>query len=318
VANTDTFALETGRVFVLNAGTFAAGSFKEWDWATCTWGSNLAITNLPATWGTDGKLICTPSHVQYATGTATAGAATTLTNGAKTWTVNGWTNYQIRITAGTGIGQIRTIASNTATVITVSAAWTTTPDATSVYAIEPNDDILYLMGNNAVTLYKYVISTNTWSTLTPGVARAGAPIAGMSGSFMQQSGNATWGNESTIQDGRYLFSFRGGATIVDRYDIALNTWVAVTPNPTLEIYGAGSGYETDGAFIYIRKDATNRFLRYNTVYNTLDALSTNYYPDGAGQVGDKVWISALPEQPTVKWLYSLQNTGQVVHRMLLI
>jgi hypothetical protein len=187
VASTDTFAIDTGRFFVVNAGTFALGSIKEFDPLTLTWGSNLSITGLPATWGTDGRLISTPSHVTYASGTATAGGASTLTNSAKTWTANQWTSYQVRITGGTGSGQIRTIASNTGTALTTSTAWTTTPDATSTYVIEGNDDFLYLMGNNAVTLYRYSISGNTWTTLAPGVARAGAPVAGTVAAWVQDS-----------------------------------------------------------------------------------------------------------------------------------
>ena len=75
------------------------------------------------------------SYSALDTGTATAGGATTLTNSAETWTVNEWAGYELLITSGTGIGQARTIASNTATELTVSAAWGTNPDATSVYRI---------------------------------------------------------------------------------------------------------------------------------------------------------------------------------------
>lgn len=133
---------------------------------------------MPATWGTDGRICCTPSYFgAYATGTASAGGASTLTCTGKTWTVDQWRNYQVRITAGTGIGQIRNIASNTATQLTTSTAWTTQPDATSMFAIEANDDNAYLIGNNAVTMYKYVRSTNTWSTMAPTTARASAMVA---------------------------------------------------------------------------------------------------------------------------------------------
>lgn len=71
------------------------------------------------------------------TGTATAGGATTLTNSAETWTVNEYAGYELRITSGTGSGQRRSVASNTATILTVSVAWATNPDATSVYGIFP-------------------------------------------------------------------------------------------------------------------------------------------------------------------------------------
>jgi hypothetical protein len=69
------------------------------------------------------------------TGTATAGAASTLTDSGKTWTVNQWVDSEIRITSGTGAGQKRMITSNTATAVTVSKPWTVTPNATSVYSI---------------------------------------------------------------------------------------------------------------------------------------------------------------------------------------
>jgi hypothetical protein len=135
VANTDTFVIDTGTFVLMNAGTIAAGIVKSYDALTGTW-TSLATTNLPATWGTDGRLVATPSNDIFATGTSSGtNTSTTLNNTGKTWTANQWTNYQIRITSGTGKGQIRTIASNTATAVTVSAAWTVTPDATSVYDI---------------------------------------------------------------------------------------------------------------------------------------------------------------------------------------
>ena len=174
VVNTDTFAIDTGRFFVVNGGTQASGSFKNYDPLRGVW-TTLSQTGLPATLGTDCKLVVTPSDRIIVTGTATAGGASTLTNSAKTWTTNQWCNYQIRITAGTGIGQVRTIASNTATVLTTSVAWTTTPDATSVYEITGNDDFIYLLGNNAVTMYRYSISGNTWTIIAPTTARPAAP-----------------------------------------------------------------------------------------------------------------------------------------------
>lgn len=143
--------------YVVGSGTLASGSFKKYDFATNTW-TTLVNTGLPATIGTDGKLISTPSFLNndyevFATGTATSATGTTLVNSAKGWATNQWANYQVRIVSGTGAGQIRSITSNTGTTLTVPT-WTTTPDATSVYNIEGNDDFIYYMGNNAVTLYR--------------------------------------------------------------------------------------------------------------------------------------------------------------------
>lgn len=77
-----------------------------------------------------------PSGVgrRVTTGTATSGAAQTLTDTAATWagSLNGAT---IKLTGGTGSGQVKTIKSNTSTVLTLYSNWTTTPDATSTYII---------------------------------------------------------------------------------------------------------------------------------------------------------------------------------------
>lgn len=69
-------------------------------------------------------------------GTATSGASTTLTDTGKAWTTNEFANKRVRITGGTGKGQTRRIASNTATALTVSPAWTTTVDSTSTYRVD--------------------------------------------------------------------------------------------------------------------------------------------------------------------------------------
>lgn len=318
--NADTFAIDTGRFIIMNGGTIAAGIFKSYDPLTGVI-TSLGTTGLPATWATDGKLVVTPSDDVFATGTATAGAATTLTNGAKTWTTNQWANYQIRITGGTGIGQIRTIASNTGTVITVSAAWTTNPDATSTYSIEGNDDFLYLLGNNAVTMYRYSISAATWTTLAPGVARAGAGVAGMSADWAGQTGDTNWADESNIKDGRYIYSFRGGATAtLDRYDIALNAWSVITYVNNAETFTTGSSYGIHGRYIFIRKDATNRFFKYSMRGNYLEPLTTLQVTDGAALLGDKLWLKGYKEGGVEKlaWIYSLSNSGALLYRLLLI
>jgi len=104
--NTSQYRLKTPVFYAVGAGTLASASFRKYCFATNSW-TTLSQTGLPATIGTDGKLVSTPAWIDsgfksFATGTATSGAAATLTNTGKNWTVNQWTNYQIRITAGTG------------------------------------------------------------------------------------------------------------------------------------------------------------------------------------------------------------------------
>lgn len=321
---TSQYRLKTPVWYVVSAGTLAAGSFRKYDFATNTW-TSLTITGLAATLGTDGKLVSTPAWIDsgfnsFATGTATAGGASTLTNSAKTWATNQWTNSQIRISAGTGLGQIRTIASNTATVITVSSAWTTAPDATSVYSIEGSDDFVYYLGNNAVTLYRYSISGNAWSTLSPGVARGAAPTAGMSAHWVWEASEADWTNESAILNGRYIYSFRGGAgALLDRYDIAANSWSAVTYSPLTETLTTGTKYTYKGDYLYIQKDATGRWFRYDFPRASMDGWNTMLTTQGSAIVGDTSFDVTYTDGATkITYVHMLLNTSTVHLRQMII
>ncbi len=319
-----TYRLLTPRFYVLGSGTLAAGSFRVYDYATNTW-TTLTITGLAATIGTDGKLIATPSMVDgdfkhFATGTATSATATTLVQTGKTWTASQWINYQVRITGGTGAGQIRTITANTADSLTV-ATWTTTPDATSTYAISGNDDFLYYMGNNAVTLYRYSISANTWSTLAPTAARAAAPGAGMSGHWVHSVEATDWNNESSIINGNRIYSFRGTAGgVLDYYNISANTWVSgVTYSPNAEVFGTGTKYALHGGRLYIQKDATGRWFAYDFARSELFPWSTALYPQGAAIVGDTAFDVVYKDGATeIYYIYFLLNTSQVLLRQMVI
>lgn len=253
-----------------------------------------------------------------ASGLATSGSATTLVNSAKAWTVNQWTNFQLRIVSGTGAGQIRTIVSNTATTLTIGTG--ATLDATSVYEIEPCEDFIYLAGNNAVTMYRYSVSANTWTVLAPTTARAAAPSTGMSLDFVGDTADILWADEANIQDSRYLYSMRGGAgALIDRFDIAGGTagagaWAAVNYVGT-ETFTTGSAAFQFGRYLYIRKDATNRFFKFSIPGNYIEPFSADLYPDGAAVLGQKVWVRALDPTDSVLWVYSLANTGTLLRRL---
>jgi hypothetical protein len=88
-----------------------------------------AVTTLPAS-GTAYRI-----KTREIGGFPTAVAATTLTDTLKNWPASALVGWSVRIVRGTGVGQVRTISANTATMLTVSAAWTTTPATTSVYEV---------------------------------------------------------------------------------------------------------------------------------------------------------------------------------------
>jgi len=259
------------------------------------------------------------SRAGYAAGRATSGSATTVVNSAATWTVNQWTNFQVRIVSGTGAGQIRVVVSNTGTTLTIGTG--ATIDSTSVYVIEGDEDKIFMAGNSAVAMYRYSISANTWTTLTPTVARTGVPGAGMGLDWVDSVGASVWANESDIQDGRYIYAVRAGAgALIDRFDIAGGTggagaWAAVTYVGT-ETFASGSSTFQDGRYIYVRKDATNRFFRYDIVGNQFEAFNTDTYTDGAAALGQKMWVKSLDATGAVEWMYSLANSGTALRRIM--
>jgi hypothetical protein len=77
-----------------------------------------------------------PIANQVATATPiTSYAGSTITKTAAGWTINAFTGNYVRVNGGTGAGQVRLIASNTATTIVVTAPFIPALDATSTIEI---------------------------------------------------------------------------------------------------------------------------------------------------------------------------------------
>lgn len=331
---TSVFQIYSGSLWFFNAGTAAVG-FAVYDRATNAW-TQKSVTGLPTAWGTDAQLVSTPGRSSnngngFVNGTAVAGSTTTTLATGKTFIANQWTNNQVRIISGTGAGQIRRISSNTAPgVLTVSVAWTFTPDDTSVYRIEGDDYFFYLLGNNAVTMYRYDASANTWTTLAPTAARAGAHGAGGTADWVDGIADEAWTNElydfhysNTVyhQNGRYLFCFRGGASnVLDLFDIPANTWISNVPyGQQMETFTTGSCSIDAHGYIYIQKDATGRIYRFDVSKNVLEPYVYSPIPQGTAVVGDKMFITNYNDGGgDIDFLYTLGNTRAELSRWVMI
>ena len=327
VANNDTFRINSGSFFIFTAGLLDV-SFKRFDIATMSWGGTLSKTNISATFNIDGRMVTPGMYgVSYDTGTADADSDTThLECDGKGWATDQWINYQVRITGGTGIGQIKVITDSDADTLTIGAG--TDLDATSTFAIEGDENAIYLLGDNDVVTYKYSISAGTWSSISPTTARAGAAVAGMSADFVGVTGNTSWADITNIKDGRYIYSFRGATSVLDR--LSLNggtsgayTWEVVTYQPSLTTWatGASSDWDAGTGNIYIAKEGTTaipqRIYRYDVVGNTMEPVGAEWYLAGAGVLGNKVMVKSLSSSNLVKWIYVLHNTGTNLRRLML-
>ncbi len=317
---TSQYLLLTGRYWIF-VGNNATQGLRFYDTATNTWSAALSVAGVPATFATDAKMRATPgSYAQFDTKTATGSTASTVVVSTATWTVNQWTNSQVRILSGTGAGQVRTVASNTATTITVSSNWTVNPSTDSVFVLEGNDDFIYLAGNAAVAMYRYSISANTWTTLAPGVARAAAPSTGMSLNWIYSVSEADWNNANAILNGRRLYSFRGGATSeLHFYDIASNAWTTVTYLRQGETFTTGTSWDNAGnGHLYGQKDATSRFFRYDVRDGTMDGFSTLFYAQGVALLGDRLFtVDFTDGGDKIQFLYHLRNTGTELFRCMI-
>lgn len=317
--NTSVYQLRTGRWYALIPGTLAANYFKSYDWATETVAS-LAVTGLPATWAAaEARLVPCYRRVPLVAARAVVSATgTTLTATGTAWTTNKWASSQVRIVAGLGAGQVRTISSNTGTVLTVSAAWTTNPDGTSQFVVEPNEDHIYVMGNSAVTLYRYSISGNTTTTISPGVARGAAFGAGGSGFLIDNQTNAIWTNEDTGLNGTKIYSPRGGATaIVDVYDLITNAWSALTVGA--ETFTTGSMWAEMSGSLYAQKDATGRWFEFKAQDGKIKPFAFHgaSYTQGAAILGDRSWAYEFVRNgKEVSIVYGWLNTSATLVRII--
>ena len=326
VANTDTFRLSTGRFWMCATGTLVAASFQVYDVVVGTW-TQRAITGLPAAITIDSKM-CSPGMigVSYDTGTAAASSnTTTLDCTGKAWTNDQWINYQVRITGGTGMGQIRVITDNDADSLTFAAG--ADLDDTSTFVIEGDENAIYYLGNDAVTMYKYSISGNSWATVSPTTARNTKPGVGMTADFVGKTGDTGWADITNIKDGRYIYSLRGaGTTVIDRFNISGGTngagaWEVIAYHPVSATFSTGSSSDWAGEFIYIAKEGSatvpQRFYRYNVVTNRMITTATDWYLGGVALIGNKMWVRSLSSAGAIKWMYCLQSTSTNLRRVML-
>lgn len=343
----DSYEIRSGRVFLLGAGTTAAGIWKYFDVCTNSYSASLATTNLPATIGTDSNAVALseshvpynrrpgegfiPGGVTYGDGRdciqATATSSTTITGSGMfaDLAANEYRNAQVRIVEDTGtptaVNQRRRIASHTAGasgVFTLESAWTVTPSATAKFVVENDDDKILLRTSASTSVFTYKCGANTWDTTTFG-ASGSAPGAGL---VIEQS----FGIERDAgANARHmnLFHIRGGnSTAIDLLDMAAaatGTWSnAITYGKSGQAFttgtsGAYNPCTIQGRLLHININGTQRMARFDMRNRVLDAETYLRFPQGAAVVGQKMANSVFIDGATkLNFLYHLTNTQSQV------
>lgn len=311
-----------GSIFMLlTSGTGAAG-FQRYDIANNTW-TSLSNTNLPATFGTDGKFAFPePFLNNFEGGYHAAGLSTITATAAASLSATSITVSALPIAlAANTVLNFGTAAAPKWAVLTAAAAASATSITVAplLVAISGSETALYynsmyLIGNNATAMYRYSVNTNAWSTTN--VAAAALPaLPGAAGAAC----TLKWLPGSDLNS---LWAVRGGATnSIYKYDLGANTWSTFTYNPATETFTTGSSYGIvnvggKASVPLIHKEVTNRIYRLNIPAAQMQPQATQYlFTQGAAVVGDKSVVIPSPEG--VMFYYLLLSTSNVFVRTAL-
>lgn len=246
---------------------------------------------------------------------ASAGTTTTLTAASETFPVNLYSNSDVIITGGTGAGQRRRIASNTATVLTLAAAqagnantgpFTTAPDATSTFKIVPSRDFLYFQcGATSAVLYRLDVATGAtvvaWSTLASMPATPGG------------GGNTFFAHAYAPFS---LVTFRGNASnTVYQYSLGLNTWQTISVFGTTETFTTGSTAAMlhGKRRIFVQKDSSTKTYAVNLGTGLYEGFSMPPYAAPGAYDGKRARL--IKTADGVEFLYLLRPGGQEFFRV---
>lgn len=334
------YEIRSGRVFLLSAGTLAAGVWKYYDIATNSYSAALATTNLPATIGTDSAMMAlSESYVSndrssgegFVSGGATydggnkncialtAVTGTTCTGAGMPADLqaNEYRNFQVHVVEDTvnptAVNQRRRISSHTggATGVFTVPAWTVNPSTSAKIVVENDDDKILRRGDGTTAVYTYNIAANTWDTTTFGAAGGGAAA----GTVLEQAFGIT---RDTTLNARHshIYSIRGGSSAtIDVLDIAggaTGVWsndIAYGKKAQTFTTGTCGAYDPvtlGGRFLHLNINGTQRMARFDLRNRILDAGTYMRFPGGTAVVGGRMATSAVIDGATkVNNLYAV-------------
>jgi hypothetical protein len=165
--NTSVFLIEGGMLWNVNV-VVARFGFQSYDVLSDSWFQNNSIAGgmLNGNLATDITLetLNESSVGVLVTRNVSSATATTVTLSGAAIAADIYSNYLMRVTAGTGFGQVRNIRSHTGSnVFTNNRAWSPTLDATSIVDIIADNDKLYMTGSAAAAMLEYDAVNDVWS-----------------------------------------------------------------------------------------------------------------------------------------------------------
>lgn len=169
---TSKFQIMSGGIWNITQGTAAAPFFSlsYYDVIADQWYAKQTSTGLRAAANLAG------SDLKMERFTEVSGAivnATSVVSATARRIVTGavmvpmsYANFEIRIVEGLGIGQTKSILSNTSSIINIASDWEVTPNATSKYEIWKDVGKIFLVGGNYADMLQYSSGIDQWTTGT--------------------------------------------------------------------------------------------------------------------------------------------------------
>lgn len=313
-----------GKVYGSIYALLASGSavtFYRYDIASNTWSAVLAIANIPAAWGTDGRLVCPePALNAYQGGYHSAAALNTITTtalaaaGATTIAVSA---LPLALPSGAVLNfgtlaapvwaVLTAAAAANATSLTVAALIAQVPAAAVAYFYAD----MFLFGNNATVMYRYNFAGNAWATTNASAAAlpavTGSVGAGCVACWLPGSGDANALDRILV--------VRGGATAnIYEYSLSGNSFSTPAWNPATETFTTGTSSAIrrnasgKNAKLLLKKDVTGRIYQFDRAALRLTPLATqNLIGEGAALVGDKAFL--IQSADGIEYYYQLLSTS---------
>lgn len=245
---------------------------------------------------------------------ATAATTTTLTDGTAAWPTNAYANSDVIITGGTGAGQRRRVASNTATVLTLASAVTgnartgafaTAPDATSTFRIVPSSDFLYYQPGGTTGLYRLDVTQTTGAAWSSVLAAIPAATGGGANTFYPYS-------YAPFQ----IMCLRGsGTSSLYSYNIGTNAWTTITTYTGSETFNTGTSATAmhGRRKIFIQKDGSVRCYALNLLTGELEPFGVMPYAAPATYDGKRSKFVRTPDG--AEFIYIQRSGGQEFFRV---
>lgn len=240
------------------------------------------------------------SNTQTVTSTTITGTGVpTLTDTTKSWTANRWNGQAVRITGGTGAGQIRSIVGTTSNTLIVSRDWMIQPDSTSTYVIHGDvDKIILSVGIAAPGTAAVFVHNFEADTLTLGRALDYGAARGFSAQLLNTG--QTYGDTTPI-------ACTGAAYTASSGTIATTAGAVVGSGPTVTVTFSTTVFPV-GSFVTVAGCTPSA---YNGTYRVIASFagSCTYQPSSLPG-------GAITVQGTISVAASLLVTTQNAHNFI--